>query len=145
MQSTLDASRASENRYASVFTRSLRQAREASDINIETVAQKIGVEPTVLSDIERGAIPLGVEEFIESCWAIGRDPLELFTQGMQGFTPAEAYRLRTSPLTRKRIGAFERGTERPSLTEAVELAWAIEIDPVEMMRKTIASAVRGPM
>ena len=145
MGPALHATKASETRYACVFTRLLREAREASDITVETVAQKIGVEPTVLSDMERGAIPLEVAEFIESCWVIGCDPLKLFTQGIREFTPMEAYRLRKSPLTRKRLGAFEQGTDRASLTEVVELAWACEMDPVEMMRKTIASVVRRLM
>ncbi len=59
------------------FGFSAKKQREAKALTQETLAEKAGLDPTYLSDIERGTRNLGVKNVVRIAKALGITPAKL--------------------------------------------------------------------
>lgn len=119
------------------FNDVVRSAREAAGVSVSSVARSINCPPSLVVQIEDGEIALDLDVFIGICRAIGCDPVELFEEGVSKFPTLSDPHGYWTPA---RVSAIEDGKGLLLLSDLVELATALTMDPVDMFRNAVAQA-----
>lgn len=77
------------SRESALLAKVLSDARRKSGVLQSEVAEKMGRDQTVISNIERGQRRIDLVEFYQFSLAIGSDPADLFRSIITEWTPAK--------------------------------------------------------